>query len=266
MIRSIMNVKGGVGKTSTAIQLAAGLGKAGKHVLIVDADGQGTASTLLLPDFGFGAQTPETDRTLCGLLRGRRTAPQCIWHTGFPHVDLIPCDLDLFNTIYELQSNSVNGLPQLKLKQILRNLDYDEIIIDNNPSINIMSVNSIYAADQLIIPTCLDVGGVKGVQMTLEHAASVIRELDSNADLDYMILFNLVNRNKKEKEIAEQLQSIYQGHVYKQQIRYQAAPFRNANFNYKTVLDNPKAHVALDYRHFVNEVMRTERKDEGAIL
>lgn len=263
MIRSIMNVKGGVGKTSTAIQLAAGLGKAGKHVLIVDADGQGTASTLLLPDFGFDSQTPETDRTLCGLLNGKRTVNQCIWHTGLPYVDLIPCDLDLFNTIYELQSNSVNGLPQLKLKQILRDLNYDEIIIDNNPSINMMSVNSIYAADQIIIPTSLDVGGLKGVQMTLKHAASIIRELDSNANLDYMILFTLVNHNNLEKEIAEHMKTIYMGHVYTQQIHYQAAPFRNANFNYKTVLDNRRARVALEYRSFVNEVLGITEENAG---
>ena len=99
--------------------------------------------------------------------------------------------------------------------------------------------------------------------MTLKHAASIIRELDSNADLDYMILFTLVNHNNLEKEIAEHMKTIYMGHVYTKQIHYQAAPFRNANFNYKTVLDNRRARVALEYRSFVNEVLGITEENAG---
>jgi len=263
MIRSIMNVKGGIGKTTTAIQLAAGFGKTGKKTLLVDADGQGTCTLLLLPDYDFNSDEEYADRTLGGILLGKRTSDECIWRTGLENVDVIPSNLDLFNTIYELQSNSINGLPQFKLKQILHSLSYDEIIIDNNPSINMMSVNSIYAADELIIPTCPDVGGLAGVQMTLNHAAMVIKDIDRDARIDYHILFTLVNRNRLERQTIARFREIYGNHIFQQPIRYQANPVKNANFNNTLLIDDMQASVSADYRNLINEVLGVTDGQEG---
>lgn len=263
MIRSIMNVKGGIGKTTTAIQLAAGLGKAGRKTLIVDADGQGTCTLLLLPDKDFNSDEDYAGKTLGGTLLGTYPIEECIWGTDIPNVDIIPSNLDLFNTIYELQSNSINGLPQFKLKQMLRSLDYDEIVIDNNPSINMMSVNSIYAADELIIPTCPDVGGLAGVQMTLNHAAMVIKDIDRDARIDYHILFTLVNRNNLERQTISKFREIYGDHIFRQPIRYQANPVKHANFSNTLLIDDMQANVSADYRRLINEVLGKNIEQAG---
>lgn len=253
MIRSVMNVKGGIGKTSTAIQLAAGFAKAGRKTLIVDADGQATTSMLLLPDEDFNQD--DHKNTISPMLSGKVKPEECIYQTSVKDLDLIPSNLALFNTIYDLQSSAINGLPQFRLRNLLKSLAYDEIIIDNNPSINMMSVNSIYAADQLIIPTSLDVGGLAGVKMTLSHAMSVIEELNYQATMDYRIVFTMVNRNNMEKSIGNMIRESYGDHVMQNVIRYQAFPFRKAHFENRILIDDKTSNVAEDYRKLIQEMI-----------
>ena len=115
MIRSILNVKGGVGKTTTAIQLAAGFAKAGKKTLLIDADGQGNATGALLPEYD-----PQEQKSIVEALKGEAPTEECIYAAQFKNLYIMPSKLELFSTVYELQSNSVYGFPQVIMKKMLK--------------------------------------------------------------------------------------------------------------------------------------------------
>lgn len=253
MIRSILNVKGGVGKTTTSIQLAAGFAKSGRKTLLIDADGQGNATALLKPDY-----TPE-EPCIIEAIKGMKPIQECIYPTAIENLFILPARLDLFSTIYELQSGSLSAFPQLVLRNLLRPLGYDEIVIDNNPSINIMSINSVVSAQQIIIPTNIDAGGLAGVKATWDHCRSVMNSgLDRQDPLDIRILITMINRTKADREIIEQLRAAYGSRVFASQIRYQSAPVKNHNLTNSILIEDPKSGVAEDYRKLISEVMTEE--------
>lgn len=252
MIRSILNVKGGVGKTTTSIQLAAGFAKFGRKTLLIDADGQANATASLLPDYD------PADPGIVEALKGMKPIEDCIYPSNTENLYVLPARLDLFSTIYELQSTTVSGFPQLILKKILKPLNFEEIIIDNNPSINLMSINSVLSARQIIIPTNIDAGGIAGVKATWDHCRNVIGSLDREEPLDIRILITMINRNNTDRDIIEQLRNAYGNRVFTSQVRYQSAPVKRATFSNRLLIDDPKNGVAEDYRTLINEVMAEE--------
>ena len=252
MIRSILNVKGGVGKTTTSIQLAAGFAKSGRKTLLIDADGQANATALLLPDYDPASSS------IVEALKSTKPIEECIYPTETENLFVLPARLDLFSTIYELQSTTVSAFPQLILKKALRPLEFDEIIIDNNPSINLMSINSVLSARQIIIPTNIDAGGIAGVKATWDHCRNVINSLDRDEPLDIRILITMINRNNTDRDVIEQLRNAYGSRVFTSQIRYQSAPVKRATFSNRILIEDPKSSVAEDYRTLVNEVMAEE--------
>ena len=252
MIRSVLNVKGGVGKTTTAIQLAAGFAKAGKKTLMIDADGQGNATGALLPEF----ESQTIQKSIVEALKGEAPAEECIYDTKFEHLYIMPAKLELFSTVYELQSNSVYGFPQVIMKKMLKKLDYEEIIIDNNPSINLMSINSVLSASEIIIPTNIDAGGLAGVKATWDHCRNVMDSLDKDDPLNLKILITMVNRNNTDKQIIEQLRTLYHGRIFSAQIRYQSAPVKRSTFAGKLLIDDAKSGVAEDYRMLIQEILK----------
>ena len=110
-----------------------------------------------------GGETPPEKGTIVDYLKGNKKIEDCIWKTDVENLDLIPSSMDLFTVIYELQGR---GGADFLLANALKNLGYDEIVIDNNPSINKMTYNSIYAADVIICPTNISEKTLKGVMNT----------------------------------------------------------------------------------------------------
>ncbi|MBW9213189.1 MULTISPECIES: ParA family protein [Terrabacteria group] len=254
MIRSIINIKGGVGKTTTALQLSEGFAKEGKKTLLVDCDGQGNATNYLLPNLNFDEDETISRRNLAGLLMKKEEVRDCLWKSDFENLYVLPASLELFNVAYTLQSNSANGLPQFSLNKILKSLDFDEIVIDNNPALNLMTINSIYAADEIIIVSNIDRNSFKGVKDTYTNTINALNELPRENPVKIRILITMVNRNSTEKEALRQLKEIYGDVVYNQTIRYQAKAIRETYFLHTSLLDYKKANVAEDYRNWIEEV------------
>lgn len=254
MIRSIINIKGGVGKTTTAIQLSMGLAISGKKTLLVDCDGQGNATNYLLPNLNFDEDETIIHKSLAGLLMKKEKVNYCIWKSDIENLYVLPASLELFNVAYTLQSNSANGLPQLALNKILRGLDFDEIVIDNNPALNLMTINSIYSSDEIIIVTNIDRNSFKGVKDTYSNTINALEELPRENPVKIKILVTMINRNSTEKEALSMLKEAYGSSVYQQTIRYQAKAIKESYFQRKSLLDAKNTNVAEDYKNWIKEV------------
>lgn len=255
MIRAILNIKGGVGKSLTAEMYGRGFAKEGRKTLLVDADGQADLTGAVMPHANFDDDPELKDKTIVSFLKGNKSIEECICHTGQENLDLIPSGMDLFNVIYELQG--IGGADFL-LGNALRKLDYEEIIIDNNPSINKMTFNAIYAADEIICPTNIGKKTLKGVSNTRQICEKALDALPFAKPLRFHILFNMMGRNSNSREGARQLRAIYGDDVYETEIRFQQKPVQDAEFTSRSLLENEKAGVAEDYRKLIREMLRKE--------
>ena len=250
MITAILNIKGGCSKTLSAEMLARGYAKEGRKTLVVDADGQGDITASLMPNINFdqpenvGGVTPPEKGTIVDYLKGITKIEDCIWHTGIENIDLIPSSMDLFTVVYEMQGK---GGADFLLGNALKGLDYDEIIIDNNPSINKMTYNSIYAADVIICPTNISEKTLKGVMNTRSVCVQALEALPFSKPLNFKIVLTMMTRNNNCKEGARQLRAAFGKDVFDTQIRFQQKPVQDAEFSKKSLLDM-KAGVAEDYR------------------
>ena len=252
-IISVMNIKGGVGKTITAEILARGFADAGKKTLIVDADGQGDLTRTLLPEMEFDDDPALSDRNLCSYLKGTTSLQNCIWHTSVKNLDVLPSSLELFVVVYELNGK---GGSDFMLYKGLHDLDgYDVVIIDNNPSVNKMTFNAIYAADMILCPTNIGKKTLTGVANTRKICLQAMDAFPLEKPMDFRILLTMMGRTKTTREGAEQLRTIYKDSVMKTEIRYQVKPVQECEMDGKSLLLDKRSGVAEDYRHFLNEIM-----------
>lgn len=251
-IISIQNIKGGQAKTTTAEYLARQYAANGARVLAVDADGQGNLTNMLLPDQDFDDDEFEgSKRTISAFLKGEKDITDCIWHTSTENLDVIPSNLDLFTTVYELQGK---GGADFILGNALRKLPYDFVVIDNNPAVNKMTFNSIYAADEIICPVSIGQKPFKGLITTMNICTQAMNNLPWETPLNFKILIVMKGRTKITKEGEQQLREAFGDRVLTATIRYQARPMQDAEFNGKSLVNNHRDGVADDYRALFDEL------------
>jgi len=248
---SLLNIKGGVGKTTASINLATGLAMLGKRTLLVDLDPQASTTSMFLdnaPPFSASA-----------LLKGQAPASACIIPIE-ENLWLLPAELDLVNTEIEIRlqpTTPQHNRLQSALESVRNQFDY--CVIDNSPSISLLTVNAIIASRLVIIPIKPDRFAIQGFDMTIKS----ILELRENwkLDLDYRVLFNIVNRNNTEREIVAQMRELVQERAYISEIRSQPKPIAEASAMKRAVIKETAAScgVASDMRALLTEIL------EGAI-
>ncbi|MFV0479881.1 MAG: ParA family protein [Anaerorhabdus sp.] len=248
---SVLNIKGGVGKTTTSINLAAGAAKKGKRVLLVDLDGQAN-STAMLMDHSYS----KDEMTVVDCLIDPTMTKEAIIKT--PHgFDLLPSRLDLFvietSILIDVRKAQHNRL--LKIIQEVKE-KYDLIIVDCNPSLGIMTTNAIYACKNrqgnILIPIKIDKGATDGFVTTISFIEDMNEKYDM--DVDYQILVTMKNRNNLDKALIEDLGQIAPGKLLNTQIRNQSKPITEAGYTQLPVINNIKANVGEDYRLLVEEM------------
>ncbi|MCI6271509.1 MAG: AAA family ATPase [Erysipelotrichaceae bacterium] len=252
MIITILNVKGGVSKTTTTVNLGAGYAKRGKKTLVIDLDGQANLTKILL-----NKTFTEEENTIVKALSNEANIRDCIYKTNIENLDIIPSNIYLFTVEKNMLLNAGLGIQQFRLKRLLKDLkkEYDAIIIDNNPSLNLCATNSLCACDELIILVNIDIGALDGIKATINHCRDVIEGIDG-VQFDYKILVTMINRNNTDKTVIEQLEKVYVGKVYKSKIRYQSLPVKRAGLESRILIDDLKSGVAQDYREFIDEVIK----------
>ncbi len=252
MIYVDLNIKGGVGKTTTSINLAAGLANVGQKVLLIDFDGQANATSIVL-----NTNIYDDELSIVEALVDPKVSKQAIRKTelGF---DIMPSRLNLFviekKIMLDCTTPQQNRLLNV-IKQV--NDDYDHIIIDCNPSLNMLSSNAVFSCKNekgiVIIPIKVDKGATDGFSATINF----INEMNEGFDLniDYRVLITMMNRNNLDKSVVEDLTNIVGDKLFQTKIRNQSKPITEAGYNQRAVISNLKANVGLDYRNFVNEII-----------
>ncbi|MCR5272476.1 MAG: AAA family ATPase [Lachnospiraceae bacterium] len=250
-IIAIANQKGGVGKTTTAINLSACLAEAGKKVLTIDTDPQGNTTS------GLGVDKNELENTIYELLLDECTINQCLVKTDIDNLWLIPSNVNLAGAEIDLLD--------VKDKQyILRNSldyikdDYDFILIDCPPSLNMLTVNAMATADTILVPIQCEYYALEGLSQLLNTIDLVHERLNEHLTMEGVVFTMYDARTNLSLQVVENVKKNLNTTIYKtiipRNVRLAEAPSHGLPIN----IYDPKSVGAESYRNLAQEVINRE--------
>ncbi len=248
-IIAIANQKGGVGKTTTSVNLAASLGALEKKVLLIDADPQANASS------GLGIDVDSVEVGSYQLIEHSAAAEDCIIATNAPNVDIIPAHIDLVAIEIELVDKDER---EYMLKKAIRHLkdSYDYILIDCAPSLGLLTLNALTAADSVIIPIQCEYFALEGLGKLLNTIKSVQRIHNEHLDIEGMLLTMYDARLRLSNQVVEEVQKHFSEMVFdtiiQRNVRLGEAPsFGESIINYDV-----SSKGATNYLSLAKEIIK----------
>lgn len=225
-IIAIANQKGGVGKTTTSINLAASLGVLEKKVLLIDADPQANATS------GIGIDVESIEIGTYQLLEHSNTAKEAIIKTTTPNLDIIPAHIDLVAIEIELVDKEAREYMLKKALSDIKN-DYDFILIDCAPSLGLLTLNALTAADAVIIPIQCEYFALEGLGKLLNTIKSVQKIHNPDLDIEGLLLTMYDARLRLSNQVVEEVQKHFNNMVFQtiiqRNVRLSEAPSYGEN-------------------------------------
>ncbi len=248
---SVFNQKGGVGKTTTNINLSVAIANLGKKVLIIDNDPQGNSTS------GIGVDKLSLSSSLYEALIGDNTIQESIVATIIKNLDILPSTLSLAGAEIELISLDDR---EFLLKNIIREIknDYDYIFIDCPPSLGLLTLNSLVAADSVMIPIQCEYYALEGVSQLMNTYRLVKKNLNPELEIQGVVLNMFDSRNNLSIQVADEVKNFFKGKVYQsiipRNVRLAEAPsFGVSIFEYDS-----KSKGALAYKELAEEFLWLE--------
>lgn len=252
---AIFNQKGGVGKTTTNINLAACLALKGKRVLIVDIDPQGNTTT------GMGISKKELEYTSYNILVEKDVAPEkTILKTKVENLDIIPASVNLAGA--EIEMVQVEGR-ELRLKKALDKIKgkYDYIFIDCPPSLGLLTINSLTAVDSVLIPIQCEFYALEGVSQLMSTIDLVKRSLNNKLEIQGVILSMFDGRTNLSVQVVEEVKKYFKDKVYKTVIPRNVRLAEAPSYGMPITEYDPASKGAEAYLEFAEEFLELEEEE-----
>lgn len=253
---AIANQKGGVGKTTTAINLGASLAVAEKRTLVVDIDPQGNATS------GLGLEQRDTLPTIYDVLVGEKSAEEAVFREiHFPCLDLIPSTRDLVGAEIELvQAKQRERILRRALEPLRERYDY--ILVDCPPSLGLLTLNTLTAADSVLIPIQCEFYALEGLSQLLNTIRLVQKGLNPSLDIEGVLLTMYDRRLNLSRQVAAEAREYFGGKVYRTAIPRNVRLAEAPSFGQPIVLYDVLSQGAQAYLALAKEVL-ARRKPEG---
>ncbi len=261
-IISVINQKGGVGKTTSVINLASGLAMKYKKILVIDLDPQGNATT------GLGlSNTEKTDQTIYNVLNGDKSITEVIKQTNFENLNLVSSNVDLSGLEVETASDSRRAF---KLKDELTALYhnsgalYDYVIIDCPPSLSLLTIMALVASDELVVPLQAEFFALEGLTQLMKTIERIKLKLNPILEIRGILLTMYDRRNKLSGEVEVEARNYFKEKVYSTVVP------RNVRLSEAPSHGMPVLHYdrtcpgSIAYLKFTDEFMRQDNKVESA--
>ncbi len=249
---AIANQKGGVGKTTTAINLSTGLAAIGRKVLMVDLDPQGNAST------GLGIDRTNRRVSSYDVLMGGASVADAQLETSIPGLYLIPSTVDLTGAELEL-INKPRRAYRLREALAVTGHDFDYVLIDSPPSLNLLTVNALVAAKSVVVPLQCEFFALEGLSMLMKTIERIRNRFNAELEIQGIVLTMYDKRNNLSDQVAQDVRDFLGDMVYKtiipRNVRVSEAPSHGK----PALLYDHKCAGSVAYMQLASELLRRER-------
>ena len=254
-ILAIANQKGGVGKTTTAINLGTALAAVGERVLLLDSDAQGNAST------GLGVPRAMRHKTLYDVLMDNLPVLQAIVKTGLPGLDLLPADPDLSGVEVELGQTPRRSYRLRDALAPLRADDaYDYVLIDCPPALSLLTVNAMTASDAVLVPLQCEFFALEGLTQLMRTIDLVRGSLNPSLEIQGVVLTMFDRRNSLSAQVASDVREHFGSKVYKTVIPRNVRVSEAPSFGKPALIYDMKCAGSQAYIQLAREVVGRERE------